>query len=98
MTWLRTAGLALAGILLSVGFSMLGRSRRRQRTAQLQRNQLILAGSDKAKAKAVKAGEKADKFQAHAEQAKAAGLAAIDKAGNDEDMADILDTWRSDSV
>jgi len=99
MKWLRRAGLALAALLVAVGFSMLNRPKRRLRKAEASRDQLILDGSDQARAKAMKLGQKADKLQAHADEAKATGKAAINRVGKDhEDMRGILDSWRSDSM
>ena len=96
MTWLRTAALALAGILLAIGFSMFGRDGRRRRKAEQRNEQLLADGSNKALEKAVKESDKADKFKARATQSAAAGQAALDKIGaKDEDIADMVSAWNS---
>ena len=95
--WLRRIGLALAAILIAVGFSMLGRPKRRQRAAEDSRDQLIAEGGARARAKARKAGAAADRLQADAKEAAAVGQAAIDKVGADhEDMRALLDSFRAD--
>lgn len=97
MKWLRTAGIVLAGILVAVGFSLLGRPARQLKKVQGERDELLLDGSRRARDKAEKAGKKADQLQTHADEAKAKGQAAIDGVG-DEDMRSVLDSWRSDGV
>jgi hypothetical protein len=99
MALLRRFGLWLAGLLVIIGFAIMGSPKRRQREAESQRDRLLLDKSARSKALAQKAGERADRLQNHAADAAKAGQAAIDKVGTDnEDMRSILDTWRSDSV
>lgn len=88
-----------AALLLAVGFAILARDGRAASRAEKQRDNLILDKTKKAQVKAEKLGKKADKLQADAKVAAEVGQAAIDKVGaNDENMRDILDSWRSDSV
>lgn len=90
---------AAAGILLAVGFAILGRDGRAAIIAGKQRDALILDKTKVAQVKAEKLGKKADKLQADAKEAAKVGQAAIDKVGaTDENMRDVLDSWRSDSV
>jgi len=90
---------ALGALLLAIGFAILGRDGRAAKRAEGQRDKLLLDNTKTAKDKAKKAGAKADKLQKDAAAAAEAGKAAIDKVGaKDENMASLLDSWRSDSV
>jgi len=97
MKWLKGIGYALAAALIAVGFGMLGRPARRQKKAEGQRDALLLEGSKKARDKAIKADAAANKHQAEAVEAAAAGQKAISGV-KDESMAELLDSFRSDSV
>ena len=86
---------ALAGFLVVVGFSILGRDERRAKKAGAQRDALLVDGSKAAKEKAKKAGEKADKLQAQAAEAAKVGEAVVNDVGsNNETIASVLDGWR----
>jgi len=85
----------LAGLLVLVGLGILGRPGRAQARAEGHRDELILDGSGRAKARAHQASIRADKHQRNAVVASEAGLKAMDKVGTDnESMADLLDSWR----
>jgi len=90
---------AAAGLLIAVGFGILGRDGRKAKKVESQRDKLLLDKTRVAQEKAKRAGKKADKLQANAKVAAEAGQAAIDKVGsNDPTMAELLDNWRSDST
>ena len=84
----------LAGVLVLIGLSILGKPSKAQAKAEGQRDSLILDGSGRAKAAAHKAGIKADKHQRNAVIASEAGKKAMDKASRNESTADLLDSWR----
>ncbi len=85
----------LAGALALLAFHILGGPERAAIKAGKQRDDLILDGSGRAKAKAHKAGIKADKHQANAVTAGEVGKKVMDKVGtDDESMGDLLDSWR----
>lgn len=89
---------AAAGILIAIGFGILGRDARRAKKVSHQRDNLLLDKTRVSQEKAKRAGKKADKLQADAVKAAEAGKAAIDKVGsNDPTMAQVLSDWRSDS-
>lgn len=89
--WLYAAAAGLAVL----AFWILGGPARGEAKAKGQRDALILDGSGRAKAKAHKAGIKADAHQKNAVVAAAAGKVIMDKVGTDnESMADLLDSWR----
>ncbi len=89
----------LAAVLIGVGFAILNRDEKAAAKAGAQRDALILEGSGRAKAKAHKAGIKADKHQANAVKAAEVGRAVVDKVGkNSESVSSILDGWRADRV
>jgi len=99
MKWLRNAAIVLAGILVAVGFAMLGRPGRRAKRAESRTEKLLSEGTEKALKKAVKENAKADKFKGEAKEAAKAGQAAIDKVGTqNEDMAAILADWNTDRL
>ncbi len=84
-----------AGALALAAFWILSGPSRGAAKAGKQRDDLILEGSGRAKAKAHKAGIKADKHQRNAVVAGEQGKKIMDKVGtNDESMADLLDSWR----
>ena len=90
---------AIAAFLIAVGFAMLGRDEKAAAKAGAQRDALILDGSGRAKAKAHKAGIKADRHQENAKEAAKVGQAIVDKVGkNSESVSSILDGWRADRV
>ncbi len=96
MTLLRSIGLAIAGFLVLLGFSILGRSKRQLRKAEDRETALLIDGSAKARLKAEKHGAKATKLQANAAEAAITGQKLIDQVGADnEDMRSILDTYRA---
>ena len=84
---------AAAGFLVLIGLGILGRPGRAAEKAGQQRDDLLLDGSGKAEHKAHLAGIKADKHQRNALKAAEAGQKAIDKAGQNESMAELLDNW-----
>lgn len=86
---------AAAGGLALLAFWILGGPSRAATKAGKQRDDLILEGSGRAKAKAHKAGIKADAHQKNAVVAGEQGKKIMDSVGtNDESMADLLDSWR----
>ncbi len=96
MTLLRSIGLAIAGFLVLLGFSMLGRSKRQLRKAEDRETALLIEGTAEARLKAERHGAKATKLQARAAEAAVTGQKLIDRVGADnEDMRSILDTYRS---
>lgn len=95
MKWLRNFGLFLAGILLAVGFSMIGRGGRRQVQAERRELEHLADGSGKALAKASKENKKAAKFKEQAKEAKERGELALGRAGGkDESIGSMLDRYR----
>ena len=85
---------AAAGFLVLVGLGILNGPAKAQAKAEGQRDDLILDGSGKAKAKAHKKNIVADKYQRNAVVAAEAGKKAMDKAGKNESTADLRDSWR----
>ena len=84
-----------AGGLAVLAFYILGGPARGQAKAEKQRDDLIMDGSGRAKAKAHKAGIKADRHQENAVKAAGEGQKVMDKVGaNNESMADLLDGWK----
>jgi len=92
MKWLSMVGTALAGLLLAVGFGMLGRAGRQQLKAEARTEGLLAEGTEKALAKAVKETAKAKKFKAKAKEAAQAGKVAIDGV-KDEELRTIIGDW-----
>jgi hypothetical protein len=89
---------AAAGLLVLVGLGILGAPSRAETKAKGQRDDLILEGSGRAKAKAHKKGIVADKHQRNAVVAAEVGKKVMDKAGKNESTADLLDSWRKPIV
>ncbi len=86
---------AVLGALALLAFHLLGASGRREKKLKGQRDELILEGSGRAKAKAHQKGIQADKHQKNAVVAGEVGKKVMDKVGtNNESMADLLDSWR----
>ena len=86
---------AAGALLLAIGLGILGGPGRKEKKLVKQRDDLILEGSGRAKVKAQQKGIQADKHQANAVKAAAAGKKAMDNVGkNNESMADLLDSWR----
>ena len=91
--------IALGAIAL-LAFNLLGSSERKVKKLKGQRDELILEGSGRAKAKAHQLGIKADKHQLNALEAEKVGKSTVDKVGTQsETVSSILDSWRKpDSV
>ena len=89
-----------AGGLALFAFYILGGPERKVKKLTAQRDELILDGSDRSKAKADQLGIKADKHQLNAVQAEKVGKSTLDKVGTQgETVSSILDSWRKpDSV
>lgn len=86
---------AAAGLLALLAFYILGGPERRVKKLTKQRDDLILDGSGRAKAKARKKGIQADKHQANAVKAGKVGKKVMDNVGkNSDSTADLLDSWR----
>ena len=87
------------GLLALLAFRLLGSSERKEKKLRGQRDDLILEGSGKAKAKARDKGIQADKHQQNAVLAAEVGQKVIDNVGkNSETVSSILDSWSADRV
>ena len=87
------------GLLALLAFRLLGSSERKEKKLRGQRDDLILEGSGKAKAKARDKGIQADKHQKNAVLAAEVGQKIIDNVGkNSETVSSILDSWSADRV
>ena len=89
-----------AGALALLAFYILGGPERKVKKLKGLRDELILDGSGRAKAKAHQLGIKADKHQLNALEAEKVGKATVDKVGTQgETISSVLDSWRKpDSV
>jgi len=85
---------AAGGLLLLMALRILGAPGAKEKKLVKQRDDLILEGSGRAKAKAHQKGIQADKHQKNGVVAAAAGKKAMDKAGKNESTAKLLDSWR----
>ena len=86
---------AALGLIALLAFHLLGASERKEKKLKGQRDDLILEGSGRAKAKAHQKGIQADKHQKNAVVAGEVGKKVMDKVGtNNESMAELLDSWR----
>ncbi len=95
MKWLRTLGIVLAGILVLIGLSFIGRAGRRQAKAETREQQYLADGSATSMKLAVKEQAKAKKFKAQAKDAAAAGKNILNRVGEkDESMANMLTRYR----
>lgn len=84
-----------AGALALLAFYILGGPERKIKKLTKQRDDLILEGSGRAKAKAHQLGIKADKHQQNALEAERVGKITVDKVGTQgETVSSILDSWR----
>ncbi len=87
------------GAIALFAFHLLGSSERKEKKLKGQRDDLILEGSGKAKAKAHQKGIQADKHQANAVKAAEVGQKVIDNVGkNSETVSSILSDWSADRV
>ncbi len=94
MKWLKSAALALAGILIAVGLGMIGRDGRRAKKAEVREQQYLADGSAKSLVKAKREQAKAKKFKAEAKIAVQRGEAALNRIGDkDESIASMLDRY-----
>jgi len=88
-----------AGGLAILAFYILGGPGRKVKKLKIQRDDLVLEGSGRAKARAHQKGVQADKHQANAVKANEVGQKVIDNIGkNNESVRDILDSFRASSV
>ncbi len=88
-----------AGGLALLAFRILGGPERKVKKLTKQRDDLLLAGSGRAKAKAHQKGIQADKAQRDAVEAERVGIITVDKVGTQgETVSSILDSWRADRV
>ncbi len=92
MKWLRSAAIVLAGILVAVGFGMLGRSARKATKAESRTERLLSEGTAKALKKAVKESAKAEAFKNDAKAAAKVGKKALDGV-KDEEIATVISKW-----
>lgn len=84
-----------AGGLALLAFWILGGPERKVKKLTKQRDDLILDGSGRAKAKAFQKGIQADKHQRNAVVAGKVGKKAMDNVGaNSESMRQVLSDWR----
>ena len=82
-----------------LAFYLLGGAERKEKKLKGQRDDLILEGSGKAKAKAHQKGIQADKHQRNAVIAAEVGQKVIDNVGkNSETVSSILSDWSADRV
>ena len=91
---------AALGLLAMVAFYGLSAPERKVKKLTKQRDDLILDGSGRAKAKAHQKGIQADKAQLNAVEAERVGKITVDKVGTQgETVSSILDSFRKpDSV
>jgi len=83
------------GLLAMVAFYGLSAPGRKEKKLKGQRDDLILEGSGRAKAKAFKKNIQADKHQRNAVVAAETGKKAMDKAAaNSDSMRQLLSDWR----
>lgn len=83
-----------AGGLALAAFWILGGPDRKIRKITRQKEDLILDGSNRAKARAQQLNLKADKHQANALEAERVGKITVDKVGTQgETVSSILDSW-----
>jgi uncharacterized protein HemX len=97
--WLKSIGTALAAAAIAfVAFraaQQVGGHKQQARKWQDKANQLAIEDRDDALDQANAALSQAKLEDARAEEAKATGLAKLDKLGaKDESVADIVDSWR----
>ena len=86
---------AALGALALLAFHLLTAPERKEKKLRGQRDDLILEGSGRAKAKAHQKGIQADKYQKNAVKAAEVGKKVMDNVGkNSESTADLLDSWR----
>ncbi len=85
---------AAGALLLAIGLGILAGPSKAEVRVKKQRDDLILDGSRRDKAKAREKGIQADKHQKNGVLAAEAGKKAMDKAGKNESTADLLDAWR----
>lgn len=92
MKWLRTVGIALGAVLLSMGLYMLGRPFRARKKAE-KREIGFLAGQQKGSAQ--KAAKQALKAESYKEEAKQAAEVAVKKISEAEsaDITDLVSAW-----
>lgn len=87
-------GLALAGILIAVGFSMIGRGGRKAKKAEDREQQFLADGSKKSLAKAKKEQVKSKKYKDQAKVAEAKAKSIVNRVGEkDESMDSMLDRY-----
>ena len=91
---------AAAGGLALLAFWILGGPERKVKRLTKQRDDLILDGSGRAKARAFQKNIQADRAQRNAVEAERVGKTTVDKVGTQgETVSSILDSWRKpDSV
>ena len=89
MTWLRTALIALAGVLVAIGLSMLGQPARAARRAEDREIGYLAQGGKKAGQKAKIQAKKAEEHKAAAKVA-AEKLPQVLRGIKDEDIANLV--------
>jgi hypothetical protein len=91
MNWLRNAGIAIAGILVAVGLSMLGRDGRAAKRAEKREQEYLADASDKSLKLAIKEEAKAKAAKQRAKETAKRTKEILDKRGqSDPDMAKLL--------
>ena len=92
MTWLRTSLIALAGVLVAIGLSMLGQPARAARRAEDREIGYLAQGGKKA---GQKAKIQAKKAEVHKEAAKVAAekLPEILRGVKDEPIKELISSW-----
>jgi len=91
VNWLRNIGMAIAGILVAVGLSMLGRDGRAAKRAEKREQEYLVNASDKSLKKAVKEEAKAKAAKLRAKETAKRTKEVLDRRGeSDPDMAQLL--------
>ncbi|MGI9293425.1 MAG: hypothetical protein ACR2PS_05530 [Pseudomonadales bacterium] len=91
MNWLRNFGIALAGILVAVGLSMLGRDGRAAKRAEQREQEYLADASDTSLKKAFKEEARAKAAKQRARETAKRTKEILDKRSeNDPDMAKLL--------
>ncbi len=89
---------AVGGFLLALALGILGQSGRRQRAAEMQRDELLVSGITGNEKKAEKANKKASKAKASAKLAAEETQKRLEANSANTDMDDLLSAFESERV